>query len=418
MSTPYLVASDTDIDNRPVGYFVHHHGHGHAKRCLAIVTELQPRPVTIFCARPELFPALPPNATVIKIPDFHGKQARSTDLHNQPACKALDCAPVGVSAIRGTGGIIAAWMAKEDPALFIVDVSAELALLGRICSVPVVKVRMHGDRNDQAHDAAYSACVGLLAPYASLIEQEDWPNHYRERTFYSGGLIDASKPLLSKKEAREKLKLSQDERIFLAVSGNGGVGVPLAPITLGARAFPDARWIVMGKTARYGHETDFSNVHDLGWVENVSDYISAADVVIATPGDTLTHEIARVGRPLACIPEWCYYDEQACKGKVLEREKLAAFASTWPASFEQWRQLIAKAEAVDIEGQHSLVNICAAKRAAEYLEGLIQSLWLESVPDELGSKDLVGIASKTPLEQDSIATSERLKTVSTDGGGS
>src|SRR5690554_4554600 len=90
-------------EHRPVGYFVHHHGHGHARRCVAITRELHPRPVTIFCARPEIFPWLPANAEIITIPDFHGKQARSAQLHEQPACVALDCAPVGVSAIRGTG---------------------------------------------------------------------------------------------------------------------------------------------------------------------------------------------------------------------------------------------------------------------------------------------------------------------------
>lgn len=376
-------ANTTELSRRPVGYFVHHHGHGHAKRCLAIVTALSPRPVTIFCARPEIFPTLPDNAEVIAIPDFHSKPARSEQLHREPACLALDCAPLGVSAIRGTGGIIAAWLAHEDPVLFIVDVSAELALLGRICSVPVVKIRMHGDRDDPAHQAAYSACSALLAPYSEALEQDDWPEHFRKRTFYTGGLIDTRQPVPEKTTARDLLGLPQDARVFVVVAGSGGVGIPIAPITIAARAYPEALWLTVGKTVRYGHETEFSNISDVGWVDNVSDYIAAADVVIATPGDTLTHEIARVGRPLVCIPEWCYYDEQVRKAEALSARNLAVYSPRWPASYSQWRALIQAAAKCDLRSQRALVDEHAAERAARYLEGLINELWHDSSPDEL-----------------------------------
>lgn len=383
MSSQQAVTSDRDLASRPVGYFVHHHGHGHAKRCVAIVHELAPRPVTIFCARTDIFPKLPANATLVRLPDFHSKPSRSDRLHNEPACQALDCAPVGVSAIRGTGGIIAAWLARQDPVLLVVDVSAELAILGRICSVPVVKIRMHGDRDDQAHRAAYSACTGLLAPFHETLEQPDWPDQFRQRTFYSGGLIDTRKPLLERSEAREKLGLDADQQVFVAIAGNGGVGIPVAPITVAARAYPDALWLTVGKTVRYGHETDFSNVVNVGWVNNVNDYLAAADVVIATPGDTLTHEIARVGRPLICIPEWCYYAEQVCKAQALEARNLAAYSPVWPASYRQWRDLVDRALSCDVSNQASLVDDQAGHRAAIYLEELIQSLWVDASPDEL-----------------------------------
>lgn len=390
MSSHQALPTNTEFSQRPVGYFVHHHGHGHAKRCLAIAQQLHPRPVTIFCAKPALFPNLPENADVVRIPNFHGKQARSRQLHDQPACQALDCAPVGVSAIRGTGGIIAAWFARQDPALFVVDVSAELALLARICSVPVVKIRMHGDRDDLAHQAAYSACTAMLAPYDESLEQADWPAHLRQRTFYTGGLIDTRSEVPTRARAREKLGLSPDQRIFVVVAGDGGVGIPIAPVTMAARAYPDALWLTVGKTVRYGHETDFSNLTDVGWVDNVSDYIAAADVVIATPGDTLTHEIARIGRPLICIPEWCYYNEQACKAEALAARNLAVYSPTWPASFAQWRRLVDQALECDLPGQRQIVDHNAARSAAESLEALIRQLWLDSVPDELAQERWAG----------------------------
>lgn len=386
MTTQPPLAKVRDLSRRPVGYFVHHQGHGHAKRCLAIAQALRPRPVTIFCARPAIFPQLPDNVVVLQIPDFHGKQARSASLHRQPACLALDCAPVGVSAIRGTGGIITAWLAREDPVLFIVDVSAELALLGRICSVPVVTIRMHGDREDAAHQAAYSACAAILAPYSEALEQPDWPDLFRKRTFYTGGLIDTREPVADKSAARQKLGLPQDRQIFVAVAGSGGVGIPIAPVTIAARAYPEAQWLTVGKTVRYGHETDFANMQDIGWVDNVSDYLAAADVVIATPGDTLSHEVARVGRPLICIPEWCYYDEQVRKAEALAARNLAVYSPRWPASFAQWRDLVGKALQCDLRGQRELVGARAARNAADFLERLVRELWQDSTPDELTSE--------------------------------
>lgn len=400
MTAQQTWADGKALSRRPLGYFVHHHGHGHAKRCLAIANHLNPRPVTIFCANPDLFPNLPNNAEVVRLPDFHGKQARSEQLHNQPACLALDCAPVGVSAIRGVGGIISAWLAREDPVLFVVDVSAELALLGRICSVPVVKIRMHGEREDLAHQAAYSASVAMLAPFDEVLEQADWPEQLRKRTFYTGGLIDTREHLPTKSEARERLGLPKDQQIIVVVAGQGGVGIPLAPVTLAARTYPHALWLTVGKTVRYGHETDFPNCIDVGWVDNVADYLAASDIVVATPGDTLTHEIARVGRPLICIPEWCYYNEQACKAQALSDLNLAVYSPTWPASFAQWRTLVEAAQECDIARQRQLVDHQAAARAAQYLESLICKLWKTSAPDEFTGEGYTSLCEATRTSAD------------------
>jgi len=339
----------------------------------------------VFCADVDIFPQAPDNLKIIKLPDFHSKQARSTELHEQPACAALDCAPVGVSAIRGSAGIMAAWLAEADPVLFIVDVSAELALLGRICSVPTVKIRMHGDRGDRAHQAAYSACTAILAPFDEQLEQTDWPDEFRSRTFYCGGLIDTRTPIPTREEARHRLGLDPDQRVMVAIAGRGGVGIPLAPMTIAARAFPEALLITVGKVVRYGHETDFANLINAGWVDNTYDYLAAADVVIATPGDTLTHEVARVGRPLICIPEWCYYSEQVCKGEVLERENLGVYSPVWPASFSQWQALVQRARDTAYSQQPQLVDEHAAQRAADFLENHITDLWLDSAPDETDS---------------------------------
>lgn len=376
LMTPSGTAVATQKRPRPIGFFIHHHGSGHINRCAAITKHIHDRPVTVFCAQPERFPSLAENIELVGIPNPHGQPSRTNALHHQSASTAMDCAPLGVTALREGMGAMAQWMTAQDPALLVSDVSAEVVLLARILSIPAVKLRMHGNRCDAAHVAAYSACVGMLAPFDQRLEQADWPDRFQQKTCYSGGLIDSGTPPPSRELARQRLGIPSDKQVITAITGSGaGIGTPLAPLTVGARALPAALWLTVGNTARYGHETAFSNLREVGWVDNAADYIAAADVVIATPGDTLIHEVARIGRPLVCIPEWCYYDEQVCKAEALDRLNAAAYSPTWPGSFPAWQALIERAMNVDVDLQRSLVNANAAATAARYLCDTADDLW-------------------------------------------
>lgn len=360
--------------HKPIGYFVHHQGRGHAKRCAAIVELLAPRPVAVFCADPGLLPLMGEHVTVIPIADFHAQPAATSALHEIAAADGLDCAPVGVQAITDSMTRLARWFDEAKPALLVVDVSSEVTLLARLCSIPTVTLRMHGDRQDQAHTTAYSGSAGILAPFDERLEQRDWPDEFRRKTFYTGGLIDSRTTFPSRAEARRVLGLPPDRQIVVAMSG-GGTGIPYAPLTLAARALPDTLWLSVGRSLKYGHETDFANLRDCGWVDSATDYLSAADIVLINPGDTLVHEVAHLGRPLVCLPEWCYYDEQHCKARELARVGAAIYAPSWPASFEQWRALIGQVQSVDVDLQRSLVNHDASRDAARWIEQLAARLW-------------------------------------------
>ena len=128
-----------DMAKRPFGYFVHHQGRGHAERCAAIVNALPTdRPVTIFCARDDIFPPLPARARIVTIPSLFERTGGECDMDHVPTPDTLHCAPLGWPGIRQAMGRIAGWFASDDPALMICDVSAEIAQLSRICSVPHV----------------------------------------------------------------------------------------------------------------------------------------------------------------------------------------------------------------------------------------------------------------------------------------
>jgi predicted glycosyltransferase len=362
------------MTTRPIAFFVHHQGRGHAKRGEAICAHLR-RPALVLCARADLFTSLPESAQVIGLPDMIGAPSRTEALHGEPAPPSLHCLPLGVDEQRRHMGEIARVLTEADPALFFVDVSAEIALLSRIMSVPAVKVRMHGDRSDPCHTAAYEACVGLVAPFDEAIEQADYDDRFRAKTFYAGGLCDTSRPVPEKAAARARLGLPQDRELILVLSGGGGSGTPYAPLTMGCRALPQADWHVIGVAGREGHETDFANLTEHGWVDDPLSWIAAADLVMGSAGDNTVHEVARVGRPFLCVPEWRYFGEQHAKAEALARADAAHVLQVWPSSDRGWRDAAAAAFALDLDVQRRLFAEDAGARIAGYLDELADRLW-------------------------------------------
>lgn len=360
----------------PIVFFAHHQGRGHANRIMAIARHIpETRPLVILTAKPDQFEHIPRKAHLVQLSNMIGAPSRSAVLHEQPTPSVLHCVPLGVPEMREHMGTIATTLMQRDPALFVVDVSAEIALLARILSVPAVTIRMHGDRTDPGHLAGYEACIGMLAPFDELIEQADYPEWARRRTFYSGGLCTTKDPVRPRDEARKQLGLPQDKSITLIIAGGGGSGTPYAPLTVAARAEPEALWLVAGPVHREGHETDFGNLRELGWIDNLTDYLCAADRVVASAGDNTVHEIARAAKPFLCIPEWRYFDEQQAKAAELARVGAAVHLNTWPASIPEWQKTLAETDRLDSQILADLHDPDAAKNAANWLESEAKRLW-------------------------------------------
>lgn len=367
------------MTDNPIAFFAHHQGRGHANRIMAIAEHIPAnRKLIVLTADPSQFEAMPRDAQIIGLPNMIGAPSRSAALHDQPTPSVMHCVPLGVDEMRQHMGIIAAALHEYDPALFVVDVSAEIALLARVMSVPAISIRMHGQRGDAGHLAAYEASVAMLAPFDEALEQEDYPDWARQRTHYTGGLCTTRDPVLERAKARRKLDLDEDRPITLVIAGGGGSGTPYAPLTVAARAEPDGLWLVAGPVHREGHETEFGNLRELGWVDNLTDYLSAADRVVASAGDNTVHEIARAAKPFLCIPEWRYFDEQKSKAEQLERLGAAVVRETWPASIPEWQKVLAKTDELDRSKLAALHNEGAAKNAAAWLEAEAQRLWRSS----------------------------------------
>lgn len=360
---------------RPIGYFVHHQGRGHAERAAAIVNALPARPVTLFCARDDIFPALGSHVTIRKIPSlFEAPADAAPALANARTPATLHCAPLGWGSITHAIATIAQWFDTARPALFVTDVSAELAQLARIASVPCVSVLQHGDRDDAGHKAAYESAIGILAPYAPVLEQPGRPDWMTAKTHYAPGVgIDATPR--DRAAARIALALPLDAEIVVVVAGGGGTGTPGTPLTLGARAEPDTLWLTIGAVEREWHATAPGNLHHLGWVDCPETYIAAADRIVSSAGNTTVHMIAAAGRPWIVVPEWRYFDEQLWKARMLGAAGAAVMLDHWPAHGAAWGEAWAKAGALELACQHALVDPHAAAGAAAWLNAQADTAW-------------------------------------------
>jgi predicted glycosyltransferase len=364
---------------RPFGYFVHHQGRGHAERCAAIANALPAdRPLVIFCARDGIFPTLPANARMVLIPSLferRGDEATTMDHVGTPA--TLHCAPLGWPSIRRATAIIVDWFDAADPALMICDVSAEVAQLSRICSVPHIKVLQHGDRGDAGHQAAYAGAVGLLAPFHADLAQSEWAPAMRAKTCFAGGLgVGVSS--VHRELARQRLGVSLDVELIVVMAGGGGSGFGQAPLSLGARTRQAARWITIGPVERDWHATESANIEHRGWVDNATDYIAAADLVIASTGNTTCQQILAAARPWLAIPEWRYFDEQHRKAAALAAIGVAWVLPHLPSSAGAWADAIAQTYAGHQPArQRALIEESPAEKASQWLESLSAGLWPE-----------------------------------------
>ena len=254
------------------------------------------------------------------------------------------------------------------------DVSAELAQLARIASVPCVSVLQHGQRDDAGHMAAYESAIGILAPYASILEQPGRPDWMTAKTHFAPGVGIDARPI-DRLAAREILGLAADADIVVVVAGGGGTGTPGTPLTLGARAEPDGLWLTIGAVERDWHATEPGNLRHLGWVDCPELYIAAADRIVSSAGNTTVHMIAAAGRPWIVVPEWRYFDEQLWKARMLAEAGAAVMLDHWPAHGAAWAEAWGKAAALDLAVQRALVDPDAAQAAAAWLEAQADEAW-------------------------------------------
>lgn len=272
-----------------IGWYVHHHGAGHAQRASA-VCDLLDRPVTVLSSAPA-----PPGWG-------HGWLQLPRDdagpVHDPTAHGALHWAPERHAGQRDRMAEVSRWIRRDDPALLVVDVSVEVALVARLHGVPVVTTVLPGRRTDDPHRLVHQLARRVVAAWPAGVEgMVSGLEVAGDRLVHVGALSRfddrAQEPSASRREP------SRTTPHVVVMAGRGG-GTPLGGTDL-ERARSQAghwRWTVLDGT-RGG-----------AWTDDPWSVLCDADVVVCAAGQNSLAEVAAAGVAAVVVPLDRPFDEQ------------------------------------------------------------------------------------------------------------
>lgn len=336
--------------SRPIGYYVHHHGDGHRQRAIAIGQSLD----NVMLMGSGLA-GRTGNLPFLNLPDDRLDDSfAGIDHVDRPS--SLHYAPLDHEGLRQRTAQMTGWIANSRPRLMVVDVSAEVAMLARLASVPTVYVRLSGRRLDAAHLDAFRAATALLAPFHDALDDDETPGWVREKTFYAPGIV---------RSARQNISANDD--VVLVVLGRGGAISNGEHWAAAACAAPAWQWRVIGPCTVPADLPP--NLELCGWVDDADAQIAAARVVIGAAGDGVVSAVLSARRPFICLPEPRPFDEQASKANRLAAVGAAIVRHDWPHS-QEWRGLIDRAIAQNQHWPACLECESGPERVARWLDDL------------------------------------------------
>ena len=335
---------------RPIGYYVHHHGAGHHARAIAVADRAGGRVTLIGTGLAGRTGA----HACVDLPDDRLGSAFDGGYTGGDRPESLHYAPLNHAGIRRRVAMIAQWIAEHRPALMIVDVSCEVAMLARLASVPTLVVRLNGRRDDAPHLEAFRAATAIIAPFAAALEDPETPDWVRRKTVYCPGVVDRS--------ARSVV----ESRSVLVVVGGGGAPSDGAVWARAARATPDRMWCVIGACTLPIDPP--GNLDNLGWVDDAVARIARAAIVVGSAGDGVVGAVLAARRPFVCLPEDRPFGEQRSKARQLVAAG-AAVPCDDPATAD-WPVVLDDAERLAPAAQAALDDPQGADRLAAYVLAL------------------------------------------------
>ena len=325
-----------------IGYYVHHQGRGHLSRLEALAAHLR-TPVVGLSSLPK--PARWRGDWVQLARDDDPSPSALDDVR---ALGVLHWAPrhhLGLSARMAT---LASWISRERPAAVVVDVSVEVALLARLCGIPVVVVALPGERTDRAHLAAYDLADALLAPWPAMAHALDWPPSWTGKTWYVGGL--------SRFDGRPRPVAAprSGSRRVLLLWGGGGRDAGTESVEAARRATPGWTW---------SERSPERPSPDL-WAE-----LCAADVVVTHGGQNAVADVAAARAPAVVIAQSRPFGEQAATATALDRLDIADGRTEWPPA-HRWGDILERARQRGGDGWVRWSSGHGALDAARHLDAL------------------------------------------------
>ena len=362
-----------------IGYYLHHQGHGHRRRATAVARSLHHPVVGLGSGgRPEGWPG-----RWLELPRDDDPVVADADAAEVSAGGVLHWVPRAHPGLLERHHQLVGWLAQERPALVVVDVSVEVALLVRLCGIPVVVGAMPGDRTDRAHRLAYDLADALLAPWpAGAHPDAGWPQQWREKTWEVGGISALAVPRSlaaptspasgthstpprhphagsARREDDKPASSAQGSAgRVLVVWGAGGDAPDDADLEAAAAATPGWEWVVRGG----GRPVSRDLLADL----------AGADVVVCHAGQGAVADVALARRPAVVLAQPRPHGEQLATATALSRMSLAVTSVGWPTPTD-WPGLLRRAVEIGGEGW-ARWGADGADRAAAHLDALADRL--------------------------------------------
>lgn len=297
-----------------IGYYIHHVGQGHLQRAEAIAGELH-EPVSGLSSLPRPAGWRGP---WVRLPRDDADEAARRD---PTAGGALHWAPLYHQGLQDRMSLLADWIAGHRPRVIVVDLSAEVSILSRLCGVPVVSVVLPGVRADDAHQLAFRLSDALLAPWPNLDEGMCVGlGPHRHKVRHVGGLSRYDQKQVEDRTPTEGVNV-------LALGGLGGG----SEARRSPRLPPHWTWTERGRGS---------------WTDDLWPDLHRADVVISHAGLGALADAAAARKPIIVIPERRPHDEQVRTAAALRRAGMGVVLDGRPAP-EQWPALVVEALAQD-----------------------------------------------------------------------
>ncbi|PRD47675.1 glycosyltransferase [Sphingobacterium haloxyli] len=346
------------------GFYIHHHGSGHVTRAVSIANSLPYDEVVFFGSDLEPYKTLIP----AQIHCIHLPIDTPMDLDNgvkNDNLSFLHYAPLNIAGIAQRNLLLTTFFAQNRTCMLVVDVSVEITLLARLCGIPTIVVRQHGDRRDTAHTLAYESAELIVAPYSESLSFAHDEGRFASKTFFSGGFSRFG----DSTDVNEDTILG-NIAVFI---GRGGSCFDDRFITH-LRGILPAKYTlhILGELSRcgplpgliyYGHSTAAKEI------------LKSCEVVICNAGHNCVMEVGSLRKRMICVPAERPFDEQLVKAMLLQREGVALVVRESELYNADWETLIVKAKNLSTLAWNEMMNPSATEQIADRLKQLHKQLF-------------------------------------------
>ncbi len=348
-----------------LGFYVHHHGSGHMMRSLSIAKEYKYENITFLGSRLKDYKnIIPQQINCIDLPLDIPLATENTNSSDE-SCLNFHYAPINVMGIRERNLILTQFFTKHKRLLFIVDTSAEVVALGRLCSVPVVIIQQHGDRNDLTHQLAYDSAVKVIAPFPEMLSPNS-PDWVKKKTFYAGGF--------SKYNITDREEIKEQEIGVLV--GSGGTSIDLNFLLYLANQLQNYKIKAIGHIYLNNKCKDSlpANLELLGRLSNPLRELNRSCVVIGNAGNNTVMEAATLNKRFICIPEDRPFNEQLNKAKQINKHYGITYVLPEDILSTDWTALIVKTLSAPVLWG-DLINSNATQLIRQQLDELAEDIF-------------------------------------------